>query len=287
MNPRASFVDRVHQPARTYETCIINIKRPSKPKKKTHSSKNMSPVRAAPDDMVLINDSCFDAVKDLPDSSVRMIIIDPPYNMLTPRKSNRYKTQWKDKKWKVEEWRQLLQHLWRILQRGGRLLVFGKKRFFFQVCNIIDDEKTLGYDELVWVHGRKDNMWATHQELSKSERIAVFYRKADSAYMKLPDRSDHSDMLQFSKDSSFKSMKPPALKQYLIERYSGEGDTVMDICMHTGVTGYAAVCAGRRFVGIECVPELFDLAYRNMYCAAEKAKRALRVRMLMRNVDTT
>tara|TARA_B110000046_G_C13007400_1_gene404963 strand:- start:1047 stop:1853 length:807 start_codon:yes stop_codon:yes gene_type:complete len=262
------------------------MNRPLNPNKKTRmcspNAGTTHPARAAQNDVVLINDSCFDAIQDLPDASVRLIIIDPPYNMLAPGKSNRYKTQWKDKKWKLEEWKQLLPHLWRILQRGGRLLVFGKKRFFFQVCNIIDNEKSHGYDELVWVHGRKDNMWATHQELSTSERIAVFYRKADSAEMKLSVRPDHSDMLHFPKDSSFKSMKPPALKQYLIERYSGESDTVMDICMHTGVTGYAAVRAGRRFVGIERVPELFDATSANLKRAAESADRALRVHMRVR-----
>lgn len=211
----------------------------------------------------LILDSCFKAVKGQPDASVRLLIIDPPYNILKPSKSNRYKTQWPDKAWTVQHWQRLLPRLWRILQRGGRMLVFGKKRFFHEVCNIIKDD-SLGYDELTWVHWGKDNTWAPHQELSDNEHIAVFYRKAESAEMKLPDRGNHSNILPFPKDRSFKSMKPPALMEYLIERYSDEGDTVMDICMHTGVTGYAAVRTGRQFVGIERVPAIFADAVANL-----------------------
>ena len=211
----------------------------------------------------LILDSCFDVAPHLPSDLSPLFILDPPYNMLSPSTSNRYKTMWPDKAWTPQQWRPLLRHIWRILQRGGRLLVFGKKRFFRNVCNMIDD-KSLGCDELVWVHGRKDNMWAKWQELSKSERVAVFYRKADRDHMHLPDRGNHSDMLFFPKDKTFESMKPPALMRYLIRRYSAPGDVVVDLGMHTGVCGYAALREGRRFVGVERVDSIFERAVTNV-----------------------
>jgi DNA modification methylase len=214
----------------------------------------------------LVLGSCFDVAPHLPDDLSPLFILDPPYNMLSPSKSNRYKTQWPDKAWTVWQWQALLQDIWRILQCGGRLLVFGKKKFFRSVCNVINDE-SLGYDELVWVHGGKDNMWAKWQELSKSERIAVFYRKADRHHMHLPDRGNHSDMLFFPKDKTFESMKPPALMQYLIGRYSAPGDVVVDLGMHTGVCGYAALREGRRFVGVERVDSIFEKAVANVFGA--------------------
>jgi len=220
-------------------------------------------VKRADKTATVILGSCFDIAPRLPDDLSSLIIIDPPYGVLRPHESNRYKTQWKDNKWDRAEWARLLPHIWRVLQHGGRLLVFGKKEFFHEVYNFIKDD-SLGYDELTWVHDGKDNMWATHQELSNSERIAVFYRKADSGCMRLPDRPNHSDMLPFPKDRSFESMKPPALMKHLIERYSAKGDVVVDLCMHTGVTGYAARLAGRRFVGIEKVQSIFEKAVANV-----------------------
>ena len=207
--------------------------------------------------------SCFDIVRGLPDDLSPLIIIDPPYEILKVNKKARYRSQSWDTKWDEGEWRRLLPHIWRVLQRGRRLLVFGKKRFFREVCDIIDDP-SLGYDELTWVHDGKDNMWATHQELSNSERIAVFYRKADSGCMRLPVRPNHSDILYVPKNRAFESMKPPALMKYLIERYSAKGGVVVDLCMHTGVTGYAARLAGRRFVGIEKEPSIFEKAVANV-----------------------
>ena len=119
----------------------------------------------------LVLGSCFDVAPHLPSDLSPLFILDPPYNMLSPSKHNRYKTKWPDKAWTTQQWRPLLRHIWRILQRGGRLLVFGKKEFFHNVYNIIKDE-SIGYDELTWGHGGKDNMWAKWQELSKSERVS-------------------------------------------------------------------------------------------------------------------
>lgn len=272
--------------SQVYEQAVVHTNRPSKKKKKMRPL-SKHPIHVA-EDVLLINDNCFNAVEHLPDASVRLIVIDPPYNMLVPSKSNRYQTRWKDKKWKRTEWQRLLPHLWRILQYGGRILVFGKKRFFLEVCGMIDNEKVFGFDDLTWVHTSNDNRYAQHQEISHSERIGVFYRKNESGEMKLAARTEHSDVLRFPKDKSFKSMKPPALKQYLIERYSNHGDTVMDICMHTNVSGYAAVHARRRFIGIEVVPELFDESVTNIRKAFETSKRRqLRVRLRVRKTEST
>lgn len=151
---------------------------------------------------------------------------------------------------------------------------------------MIDNEKVFGFDDLTWVHTSNDNRYAQHQEISHSERIGVFYRKSESGEMKLADRTEHSDVLRFPKDKLFKSMKPPALKQYLIERYSTKGDTVMDICMHTNVSGYAAVHARRRFIGIEVVPELFAESVTNIRKAFETSeRRQLRVRFRVRKTE--
>jgi site-specific DNA-methyltransferase (adenine-specific) len=193
------------------------------------------------DDRVsLIHGSCFDVAYYLVDACATLIVIDPPYGMTSQ--------PW-DKKWTKDEWARVLSQVWRLLARGGRLLVFGKKEFFHEVYDRVKDD-ALGYDELVWVHDGKDNKRNPHQELSDSERIGVFYRKAERQDLKLPDRVNHSDVLYYSKDKT-KSMKPPGLMRNLIRRYSREGDLVVDMTMHRNVTGVAAVEEDRKFVGIE------------------------------------
>merc|ERR1712178_110943 len=134
---------------------------------------------------------------------------------------------------------------------GGRLLVFGKDAFFEEIYFLIK-HKSIGFQKLTWVHGDKDKRQVPHRELSDSESIGVFYRKCDKQLLKLPNRDAHSDILRYKKDRVYGSMKPPALMQHLVRRYSKAGDWVADLCMgERAVTGVAAVREGRSFYGIE------------------------------------
>ena len=60
------------------------------------------------------------------------------------------------------------------------------------------------------------------------------------------------------------TQKPVALYAYLIRTYTNEGDTVLDFCMGAGTTGVACVKTGRRFIGVEIVPEYFEIARRRI-----------------------
>lgn len=65
------------------------------------------------------------------------------------------------------------------------------------------------------------------------------------------------------------TQKPVALMEYLIRTYTNEGDTVLDNCMGSGITGVACVNTGRRFIGMEQLPEYFDIACERISKAAE------------------
>lgn len=56
------------------------------------------------------------------------------------------------------------------------------------------------------------------------------------------------------------TQKPVALMEYLIRTYTNEGDTVLDNCMGSGTTGVACVNMSRRFIGIERDEKYFEIA---------------------------
>lgn len=56
------------------------------------------------------------------------------------------------------------------------------------------------------------------------------------------------------------TQKPVALMEYLIRTYTNHGDTVLDNTMGSGTTGVACINTGRRFIGIEREPAYFDVA---------------------------
>lgn len=60
------------------------------------------------------------------------------------------------------------------------------------------------------------------------------------------------------------TQKPTALMEYLIRTYTNEGMTVLDNTMGSGTTGVACVRSNRNFIGIERDPEYFKIAERRI-----------------------
>lgn len=56
------------------------------------------------------------------------------------------------------------------------------------------------------------------------------------------------------------NQKPVELLRYLIETYTNECETVLDLAMGSGTTGVAALQAKRKFIGIEKDLEYFNIA---------------------------
>jgi len=63
------------------------------------------------------------------------------------------------------------------------------------------------------------------------------------------------------------TQKPVALLEYLIRTYTNEGETVLDNTMGSGSTGVACVNTGRSFVGIELLPEYYEIAQQRIAAA--------------------
>lgn len=58
--------------------------------------------------------------------------------------------------------------------------------------------------------------------------------------------------------------KPTALMDCIVRDYSRLGDLILDSHMGAGTTGVSAIRAGRKFIGCEIDPEIFDLACRRI-----------------------
>lgn len=56
------------------------------------------------------------------------------------------------------------------------------------------------------------------------------------------------------------TQKPVALMEYLIKTYTNEGDTVLDNTMGSGTTGVACKNTNRKFIGIEMDPTYYGIA---------------------------
>ena len=72
------------------------------------------------------------------------------------------------------------------------------------------------------------------------------------------------DVLRFKWDKQKSALcstqKPVAACEYMIRTYTNTGDTVLDSCMGSGTTGVAATNLGRKFIGIEIDPYMYEIA---------------------------
>ena len=72
-----------------------------------------------------------------------------------------------------------------------------------------------------------------------------------------------SNIWIYHKDGKNKSHPAPFPLQLAsdhIRSWSNDGDTILDPFMGSGTTGVACVNLGRKFIGIEKLPEYFDIA---------------------------
>jgi site-specific DNA-methyltransferase (adenine-specific) len=222
----------------------------------------------------LLLGDCHELIHNIPDASVQLIYFDPPYGV-TARQP-----------WDVPlRLNELWDHFWRILVPNGTVVIHSSVPFTVDVIN--SQRKHFKY-WWTWHKVKKTNFLNSgHQPLRNTEEICVFYKqrcKYNAQMVKLDtvrrrksaEKSsttvhnyqggivtetshDHPCTL-LTIPASTSSLKPVELCDYMIRTYTDENDTVLDICMHKGVSGIAALRAGRRYIGIELCPEYYESA---------------------------
>ena len=227
----------------------------------------------------LIKGDCLTVMKDLPDSSVDMVLCDLPYGIT-------------DCKWdSVIPFNSLWGQYNRIIKKDGAIVLFSVQPFTTKLIH--SNLKDYRYN---W-YWKKNNVtgfsYARYQPMRCIEDICIFYKKKPiynpQGLIKLDKPKNRvkgfsnvytmrgkqkpqqytnypKHLLEFNnevasnKNRLHPTQKPVALLEYLVKTYTNEGDTVLDNCMGSGSTGIACLNTGRRFIGIEKAPNYFDVA---------------------------
>lgn len=242
----------------------------------------------------LWNGDSLDLMKSIPDASVDLIAVDPPYQVT--------KRGW-DKALPVEE-------LWaeyrRILKPNGTVVMTSVGILSAKLMLAAEDLFKYG---LVWEkNGSTCPLQANYRPMSAHEDVLVFSkggigvkakklmtynpqglvpratplkRKGRSAFynnaLSVPTNDDYESKFKNYPRSvqTFPSsprvhgaapetQKPVALMDWIIRTYSNPGDVVLDNCLGSGTTGVAALAAGRNFIGIEKNPAFYETAVKRI-----------------------
>ena len=231
-------------------------------------------------DTFLWHGDCFDLMKNIPDHSVDLCLVDPPYKMT--------QNEWDE--------RLPLEPMWRAIKRvckKNAAVVFTASHPYAAEL-VVSQPKMFRYD-LIW---QKTNatgfLNANRMPLRAHDTILVFYQKLPTynpqkttghqpvnSYTKKNDGTNYGktksgitgggsterfpiSVLLFPSDKQKSNLhptqKPVALMEYLIKTYSNPGDRVLDFCAGSATTLLAASNLGRGSIGIDADPDIYAKA---------------------------
>ena len=215
-----------------------------------------------------------EAMTELPDNSVHLMVTSPPYNV-----GKEY-----DKNLSLKEYRELLKRVFRethrVLVPGGRACInvanLGRKPYLPLHSYIVEDMNDLGFlmrGEILWDKGNSaspSTAWGSYLKANNPvlrdvhEYILVFCKDTFSRSNLSNKKSTISkeEFLEFTKSiwkfSAERARKighpapfPVDLPYRTIQLYTFEGDVVLDPFVGAGTTCIAALKTNRKYIGYD------------------------------------
>lgn len=249
----------------------------------------------------LFNEACFDAFKKIPDQSVDMVCVDPPYGTTS--------IEWD----KVLDFKTMWAELERMVKPKGNIVIFGSQPF---TSLVVASKIEWFRHELIWNKNKCGSPGlAKFRPQKVHENIMVFSKESGGTYNPIMEDGEaykreakdkekgygtgtnthgygfgnngkvylggenhgtrypksilHASRNFSAQQTVHPTQKPTNVLNWLIMTYSNPGDTVMDFTMGSGGCGVSAKLTGRNFVGIEMTKEYFDIASSRINDAGE------------------
>ena len=252
---------------------------------KAHSSSNMDDQPTDETFHSVLVEDCLKALKKIPDSSVQLIICDPPYNILM--------ADWDDHENYISWAREWIEEAHRILKPTGNFVIFGGLQYQGEagsgdLLSIIHDVRQTKLFNLVnliiWNYpngmGAQRFFANRHEELIWFTKSKKYYFDLDSvrepydeatkkAYLK--DKRLRPESVEKGRNPTnvwkigrlngnskervgHPTQKPIAIIDRIIKSMSYEGSTVMDFFAGSGVTTRTAIANNRHSVSVDQDP---------------------------------
>jgi len=244
-----------------------------------HSQENLIPLE-------LINKifcKSSEKMKELPDSSVHLMVTSPPYNV-----GKEY-----DENLSIQEYRGMLKavfkEVYRVLVVGGRACInvanVGRKPYIPLHSFIIEDMLNLGFfmrGEIIWNKGSSAGastawgswMSASNPTLRDTHEYVLIFSKGNNGRLNSDKKENtitRDEFMELTKSvwafqaQSARSVGHPApfpieLPTRLIKLYTFKGDVVLDPFVGSGTTAIAAKRLARNYMGYDISKEYCKLA---------------------------
>lgn len=221
----------------------------------------------------LVYGDCLNIIKQIPDSSVDLLVTDPPYPTTSRGNAGnsggmcqtKLFTEGKVFKHNSIDCSQYAHEFYRILKDGSHCYVMTNHINLIKMLNTFTNSVFHFIKCLIW---NKGNKIMGQYYMSQFEYI-LFFRKGKGVKI---NHCGTSDILSVpnnkTKDMNGKNLhdteKPVELMKILIDNSSQIGDTVLDPFMGIGATGIASKQLNRKFIGIELDENYYNIAVKRI-----------------------
>lgn len=232
----------------------------------------------------IYNGDCLDIMKDIPKSTVDLILTDPPYNLglfMKNRDTNLAKMRdnffveagWDN--FSVEDWEISIDKFFlrsaKVMKNGGAMIMF---MAIIKVETIIKIAEKHGFYYKTTGIWHKTNPMPRNMNLhfvNSTEAWIYFIYKKRTGTFNNEGKLYHDFIESALTNSSEKvygkhpTQKPESLIKHFVLLLSNPDDLILDPFMGSGTTGVVAKDTNRNFIGIELDKEYYNIARERIF----------------------
>lgn len=236
----------------------------------------------------LINDDCLSVIAGIPDSSIDLVITDPPYNIGSDDKRTKVgnkivsnKEAWgKWDSYEEDEYNEfiffVLQEIYRILSDGGALYFFTAREKNGYFCEYATKQIGFNYQNTIAIVKQNPIPQFSKRNYRSAFELAFYVSKGKLKTFNFLGQGTmvnaHQYIIGSLKQSSHPTEKPLSIIKILVNVSSNEGDLVFDPFSGSGTTGVASVIYERDFLGVEIDEEYYKESYQRINNALQGTK---------------
>ena len=204
----------------------------------------------------LLHGDCFDLLKDIPDESVDMVLTDPPYgmNFQSGHRKSKYEKIKGDSN--LDWLDDFVNEIYRVSKPNTAHYVFCSFHHIDKFKQAIERKFKIK-NILTWVKNNT-SMGDLKGDFAPKTEFIIFFHKG----RRLINGKRDPNVLEFkrTRNELHPTQKPVDMTEYLIGKFSDEGDLILDPFMGSGTTGVACLNINRKFIGMELDDDYFKIA---------------------------
>ena len=215
---------------------------------------------------------CYELIKNIPDKSIDLVYIDPPYDFMTKHQSNNYSGAGAfgklGRKYHSElenssiikgiDVKKILDELCRVMKKVYIYIWCNKD----QIYDYLDYFKDCNMELLTW-HKSNPIPTCNDKYLSDTEYLLMFKEKGCKIYGTYETKSKHF-ISSINKDDKEQFLHPTIKPLNFVKNHilnsTQPNDIVLDCFCGSGTTCLACKETGRRYIGMEIDPEYHKIA---------------------------